>query len=116
MGIGEIDETERNSHWLVADGSSGDQELEHKLADLMLEYFNLWKQKQRSYGPHNIGAFGAAGCLIRSNDKVQRLRRHYFLSKDVSLSDESIEDTWKDLAGYLEHDKRHELEMELTRL
>lgn len=85
---------------LQVDGSSGDEELEAILAGLMLEYLELWKKKQRSYGPHNIGMFGAAGCLIRSSDKVQRLRRHYFMGKDVSLSDESIEDTWLDLVGY----------------
>jgi hypothetical protein len=85
---------------LVCDGASGDQSLEHIIADAMNEYFELWKKKQASYGPHNIGSFGAAGCLIRSNDKIQRLRRHYFLKKDVSLSDETLEDTWKDLLGY----------------
>jgi hypothetical protein len=85
---------------LIADGASGDQKLERVIAEALLEYFELWKQKQRSYGPHNIGSFGAPGCLIRSNDKIQRLRRHYFLAKDVSLADESIEDTWKDLMGY----------------
>lgn len=82
------------------DGASGDKQLEEKLAATLIEYFELWKQKQRSYGPHNIGMFGASGCLIRASDKVQRLRRHYFLDKDVSLSDESIEDSWKDMLGY----------------
>lgn len=85
---------------LEVNGKSGDQELESIVAKVLLEYFELWKNKQRSYGPHNIGAFGAAGCLIRSNDKIQRLRRHYFLNKDVSLSNESLEDTWLDLMGY----------------
>lgn len=85
---------------LVCDGKSGDAELEFIIASVMHEYFELWKKKQASYGPHNIGSFGAAGCLIRANDKIQRLRRHYFLSKNVSLSDETIEDTWKDMIGY----------------
>ena len=85
---------------LEIDGSSGDINLEQIVSDVMKEYFALWKKKQASYGPHNIGAFGAAGCLIRSNDKIQRLRRHYFLNKDVSLSDETLEDTWEDLIGY----------------
>lgn len=89
-----------NDVMLVCDGSSGDIGLENVVAKAMQEYFDLWKKKQASYGPHNIGAFGAAGCLIRSNDKIQRLRRHYFLKKDVSLSDETLEDTWKDLMGY----------------
>lgn len=84
----------------VCNGNSGDPELEYTVVMLMHEYFELWKKKQASYGPHNIGAFGAMGCLIRANDKIQRLRRHYFKGKDVSLSDETIQDTWLDLIGY----------------
>ena len=85
---------------LAVDGTSGDAELEHRLATVMAEYMALWKKKQRSYGPHNIGAFGEQGCLIRANDKIQRLRRALFMQKDVSLDDETLEDTWKDLIGY----------------
>lgn len=85
---------------LSIDGTSGDSDLEWTVATVMKEYFELWKRKQRSYGPHNIGAFGSQGCLIRANDKIQRLRRHYFLNKDVALSDETIADTWLDLLGY----------------
>ena len=83
-----------------ASGESGDIELERVILRLMMEYFELWKKKQRSYGPHNIGAFGAMGCLIQANDKIQRLRRHYFMGKDISLTDETIQDTWLDLIGY----------------
>lgn len=81
-------------------GQSGDPALEFIVARVMKEYFELWQKKQRSYGPGNIGAFGALGCLIRSNDKIQRLRRHYFMKKNVSLSDETIQDTWLDMLGY----------------
>jgi hypothetical protein len=85
---------------LVVDGTSGDPELEEFLARTMQEYLELWKTKQNSYGPGNIAAFGDAGCAIRAMDKVQRLRRHYFLGKDVTLANETIEDTWLDLLGY----------------
>lgn len=84
---------------LSCDGESTNQNLEVIVAHVMQEYLELWKQKQRSYGPHNIGDFGEMGCLIRANDKIQRLRRHY-MGKNVSLDDESIEDTWLDLMGY----------------
>lgn len=40
------------------------------------------------------------GCLIRCNDKIQRLRRHYFDEIENPLTDETIEDTWLDLLGY----------------
>jgi hypothetical protein len=85
---------------MKANGKSGDLELEEKVMALFNEYFELWQKKQKSYGPHNIGDFGAVGCLIRSNDKIQRLKRHYINDIDVSLSDERVEDTWLDLLGY----------------
>lgn len=94
------EENKKDGILFIINGQSGDAELEQIVVEVMGEYFELWKKKQRSYGPHNIGAFGSRGCLIRANDKIQRLRRHYFLNTDVSLSNETIEDTWLDLLGY----------------
>src|SRR5947207_112367 len=34
----------------------------------------LLDKKQRDYGPHNISAFGLFGCVVRMNDKVERLK------------------------------------------
>lgn len=84
----------------LADGKSGDLDLERLVLGTMYEYFLLWQKKQASYGPRNIGDFGAAGCLIRLNDKVQRLRRKYYMHQEETLDDETTEDTWFDAMGY----------------
>lgn len=59
----------------------------------------LMISKQHDYGPRNITDFGEIGCLIRANDKMARLKN---LLKDTSSKpkNESIEDSWTDLANY----------------
>src|SRR5437773_793557 len=37
----------------------------------------LWRERQKKYGPTNIAATGALGCLVRSTDKLARLREVY---------------------------------------
>src|SRR6266516_361541 len=39
-----------------------------------LDNVRLLDAKQRDYGPHNISAFGLFGCVVRLNDKVERLK------------------------------------------
>jgi hypothetical protein len=84
---------------LKLDGTSGDPDLEKRIAAVMVENFNLWKERQRKYGRHNISAFGAAGTVVRASDKLARLRRHFFETDSVA-SDESVEDSFRDLANY----------------
>lgn len=58
--------------------------------------------KQRSYGPHNIGRAPGGpmnGLLLRMNDKMERLK-NLFYEDGVDLADESFEDTLLDLANY----------------
>ena len=52
--------------------------------------------KQRDYGKGNILGFGEFGVLVRLNDKVERLKN--LIGKDPL--NESVEDTWRDVAGY----------------
>jgi len=54
--------------------------------------------KQRDYGPGNIADFGEFGVLVRVNDKVARLKN--LLSQGQRPENESIDDTWKDIANY----------------
>lgn len=64
--------------------------------------FDIFKKKQRDYGPGNISQsyvnFGAMSLLVRMNDKMQRLIN---LTKgDSEPNNESIEDSFNDLANY----------------
>lgn len=76
------------------------EELDRAFQEVLQELHRLWRLKQQSYGPHNIAAFGERGCLIRANDKIQRLIRLVWSGLTNPLDDETIEDTWKDLANY----------------
>ena len=85
---------------LTINGISGSKFIEQEMAMLMLEVFETFKMKQASYGPHNIGKFGERGVFIRCNDKIERLKRMVWDDLDDTIPDESIEDTWMDLADY----------------
>ena len=52
--------------------------------------------KQIDYGHDNINAFGEFGILVRTNDKVARLRN---LHGKEGVTEPRI-DAWKDIAGY----------------
>lgn len=54
--------------------------------------------KQRDYGHHNILSFGEFGVLVRLNDKVERLKN--LTMKNKQPNNESIDDTWIDIANY----------------
>lgn len=85
---------------LVIDGSSGNEELERNWAKLAVELFEIFKQKQASYGPKNISTFGERGVVVRINDKLQRLIRLVWDAKEDPIDDETISDTYLDLADY----------------
>jgi len=85
---------------LVADGFSGDQDLEYAMAKILKELFDIFKKKQKSYGPKNISTFGERGVVVRMNDKLQRLIRLVWEDVANPLQDESIRDTYIDMADY----------------
>lgn len=69
----------------------------------------LLDKKRHDYGENNIRKFGSYGILIRVSDKVERLIN---LTKKEEPLNESVEETWRDIAGYailalveLEHEK-----------
>jgi hypothetical protein len=69
-------------------------QLANDLADMVIS-------KQKDYGTENIlGAPGGAdnGILIRLWDKISRLKNLITSGKDAQ--NESVEDTYKDIAGY----------------
>jgi len=72
---------------------------------------NVWKvgdeltdiliKKQADYGPHNIGqAPGGAlnGLIVRIHDKISRIK--HLTSKDFDPQNESLRDSYIDLANY----------------
>lgn len=93
-------DTGTNAVLLECDGSSGDRKLEGQIASIFSEIFNLWKERQSKYGPGNIAAFGEVGCLVRGHDKMARLKRALMEHIGVRATDESVEDSWKDLTNY----------------
>lgn len=56
--------------------------------------------KNETYGYHNIPKFGQKGVLIRANDKLERLYNIVWLDNTNHVADETVYDTWLDLAGY----------------
>lgn len=61
------------------------------------ELRELMINKQRDYGHSNITDFGEYGVLVRLNDKVCRLKN---LLGKKEPKNESIDDSWMDIANY----------------
>ena len=70
-------------------------EAAYKLAEEVAE---LIISKQHDYGHGNILAFGEFGVLVRASDKLERLKNLHRLGD--CPENETVEDTWRDLAGY----------------
>lgn len=85
---------------LDCDGSSGNSELEERIAAKLVQVHETFKKKQASYGPGNIAEFGERGVFIRMNDKMKRLKRLVWDGEPNPLDDETIEDTFIDIADY----------------
>ena len=62
----------------------------------------LMDHKQRDYGSSNISLNGELGVMVRTQDKVSRIRN--LLTKEMkgepAASNEPIVDSWSDLANY----------------
>lgn len=85
---------------LIIDGSSGSTSIEKDMAELLVNLFEIFKKKQACYGKGNIAKFGEIGTLIRANDKLERLYNLVFLNRDNKIPEETVDDTWLDLADY----------------
>ena len=60
------------------------------------EIVKLICEKQHDYGHDNINAFGELGLLVRTNDKIARLKN--LIGKE-GITEPRI-DAWRDIAGY----------------
>ena len=64
----------------------------------MLEALALFSRKQHDYSSVNILTCGEDGLFTRVTDKWARLWSYYRLGRQ--LKNESVEDTWRDMAVY----------------
>lgn len=71
-----------------------------KFKEIQKECYDLSKRKNNDYGHDNISALGLKGVYVRLWDKVSRLKQLVWLAKEQEVADESIEDTFKDIANY----------------
>jgi|APGre2960657373_1045057.scaffolds.fasta_scaffold08549_2 hypothetical protein len=62
----------------------------------------LMDRKQQDYGSSNISLNGELGVMVRTQDKVSRIRNLLTkeLKGDGEANNESINDSWSDLANY----------------
>ena len=65
---------------------------------IAVDNIQVMDSKQRDYGSNNIATFGEYGVLVRTWDKVSRLKN--LLQNNSEPKNESIEDSWLDLANY----------------
>jgi len=70
---------------------------EEAIDEVMGELRELMINKQRDYGHSNITDFGEYGVFVRLNDKVCRLKN---LLGKKEPKNESIDDSWMDIANY----------------
>ena len=70
----------------------------------MLELAVLFDKKQSDYGSTNISSTGELGVMVRTQDKVSRIRNLLMKemkgSADSGAQNEPLEDSWKDMANY----------------
>ena len=71
---------------------------EQACRNIALEIASMVAEKHKDYGPDNILVFKEQGLVVRMWDKIGRLK--HLVWKEKIPKHESIEDTFKDLAGY----------------
>lgn len=67
---------------------------------VVLDNTKLFDKKQSDYGPRNISDYGTIGCVIRANDKMNRLKQLLGKGKRRRPKNESIMDSLRDLSNY----------------
>lgn len=71
---------------------------EESLEDICVRLMQLLVKKHKDYGTGNLLKFGSFGILVRVSDKVERLINLH--NKPEAVENETILDTWMDVAGY----------------
>lgn len=70
---------------------------EEEMKKIFREIEELLIQKNKLYGDKNVEIIGKLGILTRIEEKIARLRN---MIENNLESDESREDSWKDIAGF----------------
>jgi hypothetical protein len=93
----------------LATGKSGWIEIEKEFLRAQQTQYKIFCDRQKKYGPYNIGVGGLAGVGVRIGDKVSRIWEMLGLSyhdglvntgRDVNFADDSKEDAFIDVANY----------------
>ncbi len=78
--------------------SKDPQYLDEAFEAVLQEMLQTFIKKNKDYGKGNILDTGEIGILFRINDKVRRLQN--LITKDKTPENESLEETWRDIAVY----------------
>jgi len=73
---------------------------EEALSEAIQKLEELILVKHYDYGSKNLLRFGELGILVRSSDKIERLLHLIQPGVVNQVSQETMRDTWLDLAGY----------------
>lgn len=86
----------KNKGWVVTQETS--KSFEQACRDVAAQIATTVISKQHDYGHDNIMAFKERGLVVRLSDKIARLKN--LLWTNTTPNNESIEDTFTDVAGY----------------
>ena len=78
-------------------------DVENKIDEACNELARVLKEKNKKYGDSfskTADEYGNAVLLLRIQDKLNRLKKLLILKENFSGLEESVEDTFLDLAGY----------------
>ena|SRR3989344_3139688 len=70
---------------------------EREMKSILKELEELLIKKNKTYGDNNIVKMGKLGVLTRIEEKIERIK--HMINNNVR-DDESIEDSWQDIAGF----------------
>ena len=86
----------------IVDGLELKTDMGREIVLVALDCIKLFDDKQQDYGSDNIAATRQIGIAGRLQDKVARMR-HILMKAirgDDNINNESLEDTYKDVANY----------------
>jgi hypothetical protein len=72
--------------------------LDEAFSHITDEMIKTFIKKHKDYGKENILDIGELGIAFRISEKVSRLKN--LLSKEVKAENETIDDSWLDIAVY----------------